>query len=108
MNDLGTFRFAPLAWNPAAAQQVAAQEGLTLAQAHWDLVRALQEFYARNPLAEIRLRDLQGALEEKFHHKGGMKYLYTVCPGGPVTQGCRLAGLRPPGGASDRGFGSVA
>ena len=108
MNDLGTFRFAPLAWNPAAAQQVAAQEGLTLAQAHWDLVRALQEFYARNPLAEIRLRDLQGALEEKFHHKGGMKYLYTVCPGGPVTQGCRLAGLRPPAGASDPGFGSVA
>ena len=49
MNDPGTFRFAPLDWNPAAAQKVAAQEGLTLGQAHWDLVRALQEYYARNP-----------------------------------------------------------
>ena len=108
MNDPGTFRFAPLDWSPAAAQQVAAQEGLSLEQDHWDLVRALQEFYARNPAAEIRVRDLQAALEEKFHHKGGLKYLYTVCPGGPVTQGCRLAGLHPPAGASDRGFGSVA
>lgn len=108
MNDSGTFRFAPLNWNPAAARQVAAKEGLALGQAHWDLVQALQEFYARNPSAEIRLRDLQDALEEKFHYKGGLKYLYTVCPGGPVTQGCRLAGLHPPASASDRGFGSVA
>jgi tRNA 2-thiouridine synthesizing protein E len=108
MSDPGTFRFAPLDWNPAAAQRVAAQEGLTLEQAQWDLVRALQEFYARNRSAEMRLRDLQAALEEKFHHKGGLKYLYTVCPGGPVAQGCRLAGLHAPVGASDRGFGSVA
>jgi len=108
MDDPETFRFAPVDWNPASAQQLAAREGLTLERAHWDLVRALQEFYARSPSAEIRLRDLQDALEEKFHHKGGLKYLYTVCPGGPVTQGCRLAGLRPPAGASDRGFGSVA
>ena len=108
MSEPGTFRFAPLDWTSATAQQVAAQEGLTLEQDHWDLVRALQEFYARNPAAEIRVRDLQAALEEKFHHKGGLKYLYTVCPGGPVTQGCRLAGLHAPTGASDRGFGSVA
>ncbi len=108
MDDPGSFRFAPLDWSPAAAQKIAAQEGLTLGQDHWDLVRVLQEFYGRNPHAEIRVRDLQAALEEKFHHKGGLKYLYTVCPGGPVAQGCRLAGLHAPAGASDRGFGSVA
>lgn len=108
MSDTGAFRFAPLDWTPAAAERVAAQEGLSLEQAHWDLVRALQEYYARNPHAGIRVRDLQAALEEKFHHKGGLKYLYTVCPGGPVTQGCRLAGLHAPSGASDPGFGSVA
>jgi TusE/DsrC/DsvC family sulfur relay protein len=108
MSDPGTFRFAPLDWSAAAAQRIAAQEGLTLGQAHWDLVRALQEFYARNPSTEMRLRDLQAALEEKFHHKGGLKYLYTICPGGPVAQGCRLAGLHAPAGASDLGFGSVS
>jgi tRNA 2-thiouridine synthesizing protein E len=37
-----------------------------------------------------------------------MKYLYTLLPGGPIAQGCRLAGLKPPAGAVDQGFGSVA
>jgi tRNA 2-thiouridine synthesizing protein E len=37
-----------------------------------------------------------------------MKYLYTLFPGGPIVQGCRLAGLKAPAGATDRGFGSVA
>jgi hypothetical protein len=32
-------------------------------------------------------------------------YLFS---GGPVAQGCRLAGLNAPAGAVDRGFGSVA
>ena len=32
----------------------------------------------------------------------------TLFPGGPVAQGCRLAGLKAPAGAVDRGFGSVA
>ncbi|MGB5339763.1 MAG: sulfite reductase, partial [Gammaproteobacteria bacterium] len=36
-----------------------------------------------------------------------LKYLYTLLPGGPVAQGCRLAGLEPPAGSQDAGFGSV-
>jgi hypothetical protein len=49
-----------------------------------------------------------GALDERFHHKGGMRYLYQLLPGGPVAQECRLAGLKAPAGAVDKGFGSVA
>lgn len=102
------FRFAPLDWTPEKAREIAQQESLALGEDHWELVRSLQQFYARHHQAAINLRELQDALEEKFHHKGGMKYLYTLFPGGPVAQGCRLAGLRPPAGATDRGFGSVA
>jgi tRNA 2-thiouridine synthesizing protein E len=29
-------------------------------------------------------------------------------PGGPLAQGCRLAGLEPPAGAFDPSYGSVA
>jgi tRNA 2-thiouridine synthesizing protein E len=101
------FRFAPLDWTPEKARATAAQEGLTPGEDHWELVRGLHEFFARYPGTEVKLRELQDALEEKFHHKGGMKYLYTLFPGGPIVQGCRLAGLRPPAGATDRGFGSV-
>lgn len=102
------FRHAPLDWSEDKASAIAAQEKLALAEDHWEVVRALQEFYARHHHVAINLRELQDALEEKFHHKGGMKYLYTLLPAGPVAQGCRLAGLAPPAGATDRGFGSVA
>ena len=102
------FRHAPLEWTPETARGTAQNESLELGEDHWELVRALQEFYARHHVVAINLRELQDALEEKFHHKGGMKYLYSLCPGGPVAQGCRLAGLKAPGGATDRGFGSVA
>lgn len=107
MTATGEYRYAPLDWTPEKARGTAAAEGLALAGDHWELVRALQEFFARHKAGEIRMRDLQDALEEKFHHKGGMKYLYQLFPGGPVAQGCRLAGLKPPPWATDRGFGSV-
>ena len=102
------FRFAPLNWTPDTARNVARAEQLTLGEDHWDLVQGLQEFYARHNVVPVNLRELQDALEEKFHHKGGMKYLYTLFPGGPIAQGCRLAGLKAPTGTIDRGFGSVA
>ncbi|MCX7893438.1 MAG: TusE/DsrC/DsvC family sulfur relay protein [Burkholderiales bacterium] len=102
------FPYAPIDWSREQAAAAAAAEGLVLGEDHWALVRSLQEFYARHHNVAIHLRELQDALEEKFHHKGGIKYLYTLFPGGPVAQGCRLAGLTPPAGAVDRGFGSVA
>lgn len=107
MTSIKEFRFAPLDWTPDRAREAARAERLTLGEDHWDLVHALQEFYARHAARPVSLRELHDALEEKFHHKGGMKYLYTLFPGGPIVQGCRLAGLKPPTGATDRGFGSV-
>jgi len=102
------FRHAPAEWTPAVAQEVARTENLVLSDDHWEVVRGLQEFYARHEEAPVALTELHDALEEKFHHKGGIRYLYTLLPGGPIAQGCRLAGLSAPGGATDRGFGSVA
>ncbi len=103
------FPFAPPEWTRDDALEVARREALTLADDHWEVVRGLQEFFARHEEgAAINLRELADALEEKFHFKGGMKYLYTLFPGGPIAQGCRLAGLKPPAGAIDKSFGSVA
>ena len=102
------FRFAPPEWTPDLAQKRAREEQLALGEDHWEVLRGLQEFYARHAYVAINMVELQDALEEKFHHKGGMKYLYTIFPRGPIAQGCRLAGLKAPAGATDRGFGSVA
>ena len=94
-------------WTDEDAIKVATEEGLTLTEDHFSVVHALQEFYTRHDINLINLRELHDALDEKFHYKGGMKYLYDLFPGGPVAQGCRIAGLHAPAGATDKGFGSV-
>lgn len=101
------FPNAPEGWTQEQATNQAAEEGLDTGNGLWDMVRALQEFYVRNEGPSINSRELHDALEERFHSHGGMKYLYELFPGGPVTQGCRMAGLEPPAGSSDTGFGSV-
>jgi len=103
----GGFPHAPSDWSQQAAARLAADEGITLGADHWDAVCALQEFYARHDEPTINTRELHDALEERFHAQGGMKFLYQLFPGGPVAQGCRLAGLEPPAGSADTGFGSV-
>ena len=102
------FPHAPPGWTRESALEVAQQERLTLGDDHWEVLRGLQEFFARHENGVVNMRDLHDALDEKFHYKGGMKYLYMLLPGGPIAQGCRLAGLKSPAGAIDRSFGSVA
>jgi tRNA 2-thiouridine synthesizing protein E len=102
------FPHAPEGWTPALALESARREGLELGEEHWAALRALQEYFARHEPTTINLRELHDALEEKFHGQGGIRHLYLLFPGGPVAQGCRIAGLKAPAGATDKGFGSVA
>lgn len=101
------FPNAPVGWSQNEASRVAATEGLEPDASRWGVIRALQEYYARHDDPSINTRELHDALEERFHAEGGMKYLYRMFPGGPVSQGCRIAGLEPPAGSADKGFGSV-
>jgi len=100
------FEHAPADWSPELAEQMAREAEVELTDDHWAVIRAVQEFADKNE--RIRLPELHDALEEKFHIKGGMKYLYTLFPGGPMAQGCRFAGLESPRGSVDLSFGSVA
>lgn len=103
---LDSFPNAPKGWDIQVAEATAKADGLNLSDDHWDLIRALQEYYHKVEFPH--LRQIKDALEEKFHTRGGMKYLYQIIPGGPVAEGCRLAGLNVPPGAIDKSFGSVA
>ena len=103
------FPHAPLDWTREEGKRIAREEGLELTNDHWDVIRALQHYYAQHADdTVINLRDLHDALDECFHEKGGLKYLYTIFPGGPIAQSCRIAGLKAPFMASDSSFGSVA
>jgi tRNA 2-thiouridine synthesizing protein E len=102
------FPHAPADWTLAAAVATAQGEGLEIGEEHWEALRALHEYYARHEATTVNLRELHDALDEKFHRQGGIRHLYLLFPGGPVAQGCRIAGLKVPAGAIDKGFGSVA
>jgi tRNA 2-thiouridine synthesizing protein E len=103
------FPQAPIDWYRGRAEEVARAEGLVLTESHWEAIRALQGYFARHEDASgINLRELHDALDEHFHSRGGIKMLYRLFPGGPIAQGCRLAGLKVPYLAVDTNFGSVA
>lgn len=100
------FPNAPKDWDINVAAETAKTDGVNLSDDHWDLIIALQEYYKKVEFPN--LRQIKDALEEKFHSRGGMRYLYMIIPGGPVAEGCRLAGLNVPAGAIDKSFGSSA
>jgi len=100
------FRDAPDGWTPAHAETLAAAASLSLSEDHWEAIRVLQGCYKDEVSPRIRL--LRDALEARFAGHGGMRHLFAIFPGGPIAQGCVLAGLKPPHGARDLSFGSVA
>ncbi len=101
------FPYAPAGWDTDVARDRASEKDIELTEDHWAAISALQELFARNAESSRSARKIHDALGEKFHAKGGMKYLYLLFPGGPVNQGCQIAGLNPPAGSLDKGFGSV-
>ena len=101
------FPNAPDGWNPAVAEDVAKQQKLELKPDHWNVIQALQSYYKSHDKPDYKRREITDALEEMFHIKGGMKYLYKLLPKGPISQGCALAGIENPAGNVDRSFGSV-
>ncbi|NNE64767.1 MAG: TusE/DsrC/DsvC family sulfur relay protein [Gammaproteobacteria bacterium] len=104
--SIESFPNAPAGWTPDQAVKIAKEENIELTDDHWQLIIALQEYYTKVEVP--KLRQVKDALNEKFHSKGGVKYLHQVIPGGPIAAGCKMAGLEIPAGAVDKSFGSVA
>ncbi len=101
------YPFAPVGWHEKDAERLASEEGIDMLADHREVLRALQEYFAKHEKPDLNVRELHDALDERFHSRGGLRHLYKLFPGGPVAQGCRLAGLSIPAGAIDKSFGSV-
>lgn len=92
-------------WSEGRARELAADESIGLSDAHWEVVFFLRERF-RERGQPRSAREIVGELEQKYGDKGGRRYLYGLFPGGPVTQGSRIAGLPLPPYATDPSFGS--
>lgn len=93
-------------WDKQQAIDLAKGMNLHLTDAHWQVISFIRTYFAN--AGELRhARELSDVLAERFETEGGAKYLFQLFPGGPVNQGCRLAGVHVPSDASDGSFGYI-
>lgn len=87
-------------------REAASEEGITLTNEHLGVIECLRDYFLEFGEAK-KGRDLEEMLNEVFVGHGGRKFLWNLYPGGPVTQGMRIAGLPIPKQTGDKGFGTV-
>jgi tRNA 2-thiouridine synthesizing protein E len=102
------FPNAPVGWTKKEAARIAADLGIEMTDEHWDVVRALQDYYeAHENDVVIHAHEVMQYLEDRFKDRGGRKKLYLLFPKGPITEGSLVAGVKPAEGSVDPSFGSV-
>lgn len=93
-------------WDKQKAKATAKDLNISLTDAHWEVIGFIRTYFAN--AGELRhARELSEVLAERFAEEGGAKYLFQLFPGGPVSQGCQLAGIQVPKDASDNSFGYI-
>jgi len=100
------FPNAPEGWTRGVAAEIGVTLGVDIVDDHWEAVRVVHGCYKDEVAPRLRL--VRDALDARFDAKGGFRYLTEITPGGPITQICLVAGLDPPAGAKDAGFGASA
>jgi len=98
------FPNAPEGWTRAAAKEIGVTLGLDLNDDHWEAVRVVHGCFKDEVAPRLRL--VRDALDARFGDKGGIRYLTEITPGGPITNICLVAGVEPPAGSQDPGFGT--
>ena len=94
-------------WDSSAANELAKSENIQLTAEHMEVVGYLRLTYKKHgPIKHVH--SLTQALNTRFASKGGSKYLYTLFPGGPVSQGCKLAGIPAPSDSKNNSFGTLS
>lgn len=93
-------------WNRLIALRLAQEEGIELTPAHWEVLHYLRRRLVTRGQARSG-RVLAGELADVLGDRSERRRLYLLFPGGPVTQGSRIAGLPAPAYHADRSFGSV-
>ena len=83
-------------WSTQIAEQVAANEGIALGEAHWEIITVIREFYATYQLSPA-MRPLVKAISLKLgKDKGKSIYLLQLFPGSPAKVVSKIAGLPKP------------
>ncbi|MBD8163259.1 TusE/DsrC/DsvC family sulfur relay protein [Erwinia persicina] len=94
--DAQGYLMSPAAWSEELAALLAAEEEITLSEAHWEVVHFVRAFYLEfNTSPAVRM--LVKAMAQKYgEEKGNSRYLFRLFPKGPAKQATKIAGLPKP------------
>ena len=81
-------------WDKDVAEAIAAAEGLTLTQDHWDVIEYLRDAYINRNGEQPNNRAILKAMQDKWAgRKVDNKTLFDLYPGNPSKQAGKVAGL---------------
>lgn len=81
-------------WDKDVAEVIAASEGITLTQDHWDVIDYLREAYFEHNGEQPNNRAILKAMQAKWaDRKVDNKTLFDLFPGNPSKQAGMIAGL---------------
>ena len=83
-------------WSEELALLLAEQEGITMDEPHWEVIRFVRTFYLEFNTSPA-IRALVKAMEKQYGpEKGNSRYLYKLFPQGPAKQATKIGGLPKP------------
>ncbi|WP_457913729.1 TusE/DsrC/DsvC family sulfur relay protein [Candidatus Gillettellia adelgis] len=83
-------------WQNDLALLIAAQEGITLTDAHWEVLLFVRNFYQTFNTSPA-MRMLVKVMAQKYgKEKGNSRHIYRLFPQGPAKQVAKIAGLPKP------------
>gem|GEM_PF-23203 len=85
-------------WSEELATHLAAQDGIILTDAHWEVIHFLRDYYRKYQIAPVIKTLVKEMGKLLGPEKGTTRYIYELYAGGPAKQACRYAGLPKPTG----------
>ena len=89
LNDTGN-------WSDDIAQAFAAQEGISLTKAHWEVLSLFRDYFAAFGDSPANRALVNFTKQQLGPEKGNSLYLMGLFPGSPARVGSRIAGLPKP------------
>ena len=83
-------------WSDGIAQALAAQEGIALTEAHWEVLSLLRDYFAAFGDSPANRALVNYTKQQLGADKGNSLYLMGLFPGSPARVGSRIAGLPKP------------
>jgi tRNA 2-thiouridine synthesizing protein E len=83
-------------WSEHVAHAIAEQEGITLTDAHWEIIQLLKTFYNTYELSPSMRVLVKTVAKELGEFKGRSIYLSQLFPRNVIKQSCKIAGLPKP------------